>query len=74
MWTVWERADIFWGEIDVADQNTVSLTYEKQGDPRTAQINGETLGPGMIIMEGPDNPDPKRFSETLHVTPKGLEP
>jgi hypothetical protein len=75
MRTVWKRDGILWGEIEVADQSTVSLTYEKQEDERTAKMNGDVLGPGMIIMGGPpDDPDPKRFSETLHVTADGLEP
>jgi len=63
-----------WGQIEVTDQSTVSLTYSKQGDPRTAEIDGVKLGPEMIILDNTAEEDPRRFSETLHVTPNGLEP
>lgn len=74
MRTVWKRDEIIWGKIEVADQSTVTLTYSKQEDERTAEINGDKLGLGMIIEDDSDDPAPKRFSETLHVTPEGLEP
>jgi len=74
MRTVWKRDGIIWGKIEVTDQSTVSLTYSKQGDPRTAEIDGVKLGPEMIILDNTAEEDPRRFSETLHVTPNGLEP
>lgn len=73
MRTVWKRDGIVWGKIEVAGQRTVSLTYEKQEDERTAEINGDKLGPEHIIEDDSADPAPKRFSETLHVTPNGLE-
>jgi len=72
--TVWKRDEIIWGKIEVADQSTVTLTYLKQEDPATAKANGDKLGPEMIIEDDTPDEDPKRFSETLHVTPNGLEP
>ena len=74
MRTIWKRDEIVWGKIEVADQSTVLLTYSKQEDPQAAEANGDKLGPGMIIMDDSADPDPKRFSETLRVTPNGLEP
>lgn len=74
MRTVWKRDGILQGEVQVADEGTVLLTYEKQGDPRTAEINGEKLGPEFIILDNTTKEDPKRFSETLRVTRNGLEP
>ena len=74
MRTVWKRDDILWGQIEVSDPSTVSLTYVKQEDPRTAEANGDKLGPEFLIMDDSANEDPKRFSETLHLTPNGLEP
>jgi hypothetical protein len=73
MRTIWKRDGILWGEIEVADQSTVSLTYLKQEDPRTAEANGDKLGPEMIIQDDSADPAPKRFSETLRVTSNGLE-
>lgn len=73
MRTVWKRDEILHGEIEVTDQSIVSLTYEKQEDERTAEMNGDKLGPEMIIMDGSADPDPKRFSEILRVTRDGLE-
>jgi hypothetical protein len=72
--TIWKRDGILWGEIEVADQSTVSLTYLKQEDPRTAEANGDKLGPEMIIQDDSADSAPKRFSETLRVTSNGLEP
>ena len=74
MRTVWKRDGIVWGKIEVTDQSTVSLTYSKQEDDRTAEINGDKLGPGHIIQDDSADENPKRFSETLHLTPNGLEP
>jgi hypothetical protein len=74
MRTVWKRDGIVWGKIEVTDQSTVSLTYSKQEDDRTAEINGDKLGPEHIIEDDSADPAPKRFSETLRVTPNGLEP
>jgi hypothetical protein len=71
---VWKRDEIIWGKIEVADQSTVTLTYLKQEDPATAKANGDKLGPEMIIEDDSPDENPKRFSETLHVTPNGLEP
>jgi hypothetical protein len=74
MRTVWKRDEIIWGEIEVSARSTVSLTYEKQEDEHTAEINGDKLGPEMIIQDNTTDEGPKRFSETLRVTPNGLEP
>jgi len=70
---VWDRDGFIWGEVEV-NPDRVVVTYEKQEDPQTAEANGDKLGPEMIITDGSADPDPKLFSETLRVTPKGLEP
>lgn len=69
---VWDRDDFIWGEVKV-NPDRVVVTYEKQEDPQIAKANGDKLGPGMIIMDDSDDPDPKLFSETLRVTSNGLE-
>jgi len=70
---VWDRDELIWGEVQVSPDGIV-LTYLKQEDEQTAEINGDKLGPGHIIADDSPDEDPKRFSETLRVTPNGLEP
>jgi hypothetical protein len=54
----WDRGGISWGKVEV-EGNAVLLTYEQAVDEK-----------GRVIhTEG----DPIRYSEVLHVTPKGLE-
>lgn len=70
---VWDREGYLWGKVEV-EPDSVVVSYEKQEDERTAEINGDKLGPGHIIEDDSADPAPKRFTETLRVTPNGLEP
>jgi hypothetical protein len=57
----WNRDGIRWGKVDV-DGNLVTLSYEKRDEH------------GGIITDGNKySPTNTRFTEVLHVTPKGLE-
>jgi hypothetical protein len=53
----WSRDEIRWGKVDVSG-STVVLTYEKLDEK------------GRVVFS---QEDPIRYTEVLHVTPKGLE-